>query len=390
MWLKTTNLLEEKNMKKLSFVLGLLIIASMLLVACAPAAATEAPAEEAPAEEAPAEEAPAEEAPAAEPLKACLVTDSAGIGDRSFNDMVWKGLEKAKTDLGIEASYIESKSADDYAPNLAACVDSEAQVVVCVGFMMADACAVAAEANPDVKFIGVDITWLTYPNFLGVDAYMDQSCFQAGYLAAGMTKTGKVATFTGIFGPVVQIFMDGFYMGVQEYNKVHGTSVQVLGYDPKNMDQASATGSWSDIDLGRQFGESFINNGADIILPVAGFVGGGTAAAIKDSGIEGYIFGVDQDWTQTVPEYKDLILGSALKNMDVPVFNAIKDLVEADKWTSGNYVLQFSNNGTALAWNDSIAVPAELKAEVDALKDKIMSGEISSVSPEYLAKYPRQ
>ena len=367
--------------KKLFVLMSVMLAAAMLIVSCKPAApaATEAPAAE-PA-------APAE--PAAEPIKACLVTDAAGIGDRSFNDMVWKGLEQAKTDFGIEATYIESKSADDYAPNLQACLDSEAEVVVCVGFMMADACAAAVEANPEVKFIGVDINWLVYDNFLGVDAYMDQSCFQAGYLAAGMTKTGKVATFTGIFGPVVQIFMDGFYMGVQEYNKVHGTSVEVLGYDPTDFAASAATQSWSDIDLGKQFGETFMDAGADIILPVAGFVGGGTAAAIKDRGIDGYIFGVDQDWSLTVPEYADLILASALKNMDVPVYNAIKDLVESNKWTSGNYVLSFANNGTSLAYNPAVEIPADLKAEVDALFAKIGSGEISSVSPEYLAAYPR-
>ena len=361
--------------RKMSLVLTVVMLAALFLVACAPAApaATAAPA-----------------APKAPKLKACLVTDAAGIGDRSFNDMVWKGLQQAKTDLGIEANYIESKSADDYAPNLAACVDSEAKVVVCVGFMMADACKASVEANPNIKFIGVDINWLVYDNFLGVDAYMDQSCFQAGYLAAGMTKTGTVATYTGIFGPVVQIFMDGFYMGVKEHNKVHGTNVKVLGYDPATMDQASATGSWSDIDAGRSLTEGFLDAGADIILPVAGFVGGGSAAAIKDRGIKGYIFGVDQDWTQTVPEYKDLILASALKNMDVPVFNAIKDFVKNGKWTSGNYVLSFANGGTSLAYNPAIEYPAALKAEVDALFNKILSGEISSVSPEYLAKYPRK
>jgi len=361
--------------RKMSLVLTVVMLAALFLVACAPAApaATAAPA-----------------APKAPKLKACLVTDAAGIGDRSFNDMVWKGLQQAKTDLGIEANYIESKSADDYAPNLSACIDSKAEVVVCVGFMMADACKASVEANPNIKFIGVDINWLVYDNFLGVDAYMDQSCFQAGYLAAGMTKTGTVATYTGIFGPVVQIFMDGFYMGVKEHNKVHGTNVKVLGYDPATMDQASATGSWSDIDAGRSLTEGFLDAGADIILPVAGFVGGGSAAAIKDRGIKGYIFGVDQDWTQTVPEYKDLILASALKNMDVPVFNAIKDFVKNGKWTSGNYVLSFANGGTSLAYNPAIEYPAALKAEVDALFNKILSGEISSVSPEYLAKYPRK
>lgn len=353
-------------MKKFSIILGMLLVASLVFTACAPAAE-----------------------PVGESLKACLVTDAAGIGDKSFNDAVWGGLEKAKTDYGIEANYIESKSADDYAPNLEACVDSEPDVIVCVGFMMADACDVSVQANPDINYIGVDINWLFYDNFLGVDAYMDQSCFQAGYLAAGMTTTGTVATYTGFFGPVVQIFMDGFYMGVQEYNEVHDTAVAVLGYDPADMDNATATGSWSDVDLGRQVTESFMDNGADIILPVAGNVGAGSAAVMEERGL-GYIFGVDQDWTLTNPQISDRVLASVLKKMEVPVYDAIKGSIEEGKWESGNYVLQFDNGGTDLAYNSDIEVPADLKAEVDALKAKIQSGEISSLSPEFLALYPRE
>ncbi len=353
-------------MKKFSVILGLLLVTILVITACAPAA---------------------EEV--GESLKACLVTDAAGIGDKSFNDAIWMGLESAVADFGIEANYIESKSADDYAPNLEACVDTEADVIVCVGFMMADACDVSVQANPDINYIGVDINWLFYDNFLGVDAYMDQSTFQAGYLAAGMTTTGTVATYTGFFGPVVQIFMDGFYNGVQEYNKVHDTDVAVLGYDPADMDNATATGSWSDVDLGRQVTEAFMDNGADIILPVAGNVGAGSAAVMEERGL-GYIFGVDQDWTLTNPQISDFVLASVLKKMEVPVYDAIKGLVEEDKWVGGNYVLQFDNGGTDLVYNSDIEVPADLKAEVDALKAKIQSGEISSLTPEFLALYPRE
>lgn len=349
-------------MKKFSIVLGLLIVASLVFSACAP------------------------KKPGAE-INACLVTDSAGIGDKSFNDAVWSGLEKAKADFGIEANYIESKSADDYGPNLQACVDSEAEVIVCVGFMMADACAAAIEANPEIKFIGIDIDWLAFDNFVGVGAYMDQSCFQAGYLAAGMSETGKVATYTGFFGPVVQIFMDGYYMGVQEYNKVHGTAVEVLGYDPKKMDQAAATGSWSDVDKGRQLTESFMDNGADIVLPVAGNVGTGSAAVMQERGA-GYIFGVDQDWTQTNPQYSAQILGSVLKKMEVPVYETVKLMTEK-KWNAGNFLLTLENKGTEFVYNSAIEVPAELKAEVDALAPKIISGDIPSLSPEFLAANPR-
>ncbi len=376
-------------MKKLTAVLALLIIASLAFTACAPAVEpVEKPVveEETPAEEVAEEEVMEEK----EPVSVCLVTDSAGIGDKSFNDAVWGGLEKAEADFGAEANYIESKSADDYAPNLEACVDSEPDVIVCVGFMMADACDVSVQANPDINYIGIDINWLFYDNFLGVDAYMDQSCFQAGYLAAGMTTTGTVATYTGFFGPVVQIFMDGFYMGVQEYNKVHDTAVDVLGYDPADMDNATATGSWIDVDLGRQVTESFMDNGADIVLAVAGNVGVGSAAVMEERGL-GYIFGVDQDWTITNPQISDFVLASVLKKMEVPVYNAIKGLYEDGTWIGGeNYILQFANGGTEIVYNADIDIPADLKAEVDALKAKIESGEISQLSPEFLALYPRE
>lgn len=343
-------------MKKFSIVLGVLLVAALVLTSCAP------------------------KPTAAKGLKACMVTDSAGIGDKSFNDAVWSGLEKAKADFGIEANYIESKSADDYAPNLQACVDDEADLIVCVGFMMADACAAAIEANPETKFIGIDIDWLAFDNFVGVGAFMDQSCFQAGYMAAGMSKTGKVATYTGFFGPVVQIFMDGFYMGVQEYNKVHGTAVEVLGYDPKKMDEAAATGSWSDVDKGRQLTESFMDNGADIVLPVAGNVGTGSAAVMQERG-SGFIFGVDQDWTLTNPQYSAQILGSVLKKMEVPVYETIKSINEGT-FKSGNFLLTLENKGTEFVGNTAIEVPADLQKEVDALAAKIISGDLPSLSPE--------
>jgi basic membrane protein A len=374
-------------MKRLSIVLGVLLVASLAVSACAPIVSPNASVQTAAPEQKPmATEAPAE--PPAEKLNACLVTDSAGIGDKSFNDAVWAGLEKSMTDFGIEANYIESKSADDYAPNLQACVDAEADLIVCVGFMMADACAVAIEANPDIKFIGIDIAWLAYDNFVGVDAYMDQSCFQAGYLAAGMSKTGKLATYTGFFGPVVQIFMDGYYMGAMEYNKVHGTNVEVLGYDPKKTDQAAATGSWSDVDKGRQLTETFMDNGADIVLPVAGNVGTGSAAVMQERG-SGYIFGVDQDWTLTNPQYSAQILGSVLKKMDVPVYETVKTMTEGG-WNAGNFLLTLENKGTEFVFNSAVEVPAELKAEVEALAPKIISGELSSLSPEFLAANPRK
>jgi basic membrane protein A len=153
------------------------------------------------------------------------------------------------------------------------------------------------------------------------------------------------------------------------------------------MDQASATGSWSDVDKGRQLTESFMDNGADIVLPVAGNVGTGSAAVMQERK-SGYIFGVDQDWTVTNAQYSPQILGSVLKKMDVPVYETVKLMTEGG-WNAGNFLLKLDNKGTELAYNSAIEIPAELKAEVDALTAKLISGEIPSLSPEFLAANPR-
>ena len=360
--------------KRLLIVMSILVIGSMFFAACQPAEEVSEEATEAVEE-------------VKEPVSACLVTDSAGIGDRSFNDAVWKGLESAKTAFGSEISYIESKSADDYAPNIQACIDAEADVVVCVGFMMGDACAAAIDANPDTEFVGVDIYGLGKDNFIGIDAYMEQSSFLAGYLAAGMSETGVLGTWTGFVGPVVLSFMDGFYMGAMEYNTAHGTDVQVLGYDPADMDSAANIGSWDDIDKGRSISETQMDNGADIIYGVCGNVSTAAAAAMQERGY-GYIFGMDQDWTVTNPQYSDQILGSALKNMHVAVYEIMEKLEEEDTFAGGtDYILTLANGGTSLAINETIDIPADLVAEVDALAEKISSGELTGASEEFFTLY---
>ena len=131
-----------------------------------------------------------------------------------------------------------------------------------------------------------------------------------------------------------------------------------------------------------------MDNGVDIVLPVIGNVGTGSAAVMQERG-SGYIFGVDQDWTITNSQYSAQILGSLLKKMDIPVYETVKLMTEGG-WKAGNFLLTLENKGTEFVYNSAVEVPAELKAEVDALAAKIISGEIPSLSPEFLAKYPRK
>jgi basic membrane lipoprotein Med (substrate-binding protein (PBP1-ABC) superfamily) len=98
---------------------------------------------------------------------------------------------------------------------------------------------------------------------------------------------------------------------------------------------------------------------------------------------------VDQDWTLTNSQYTPQILGSVLKKMEVPVYNTVKTMVEGGEFVPGNFILEFENGGTEFVFNSAVEVPAELKAEVEALQAKILSGELSSLSPQFLALYPR-
>jgi basic membrane protein A and related proteins len=371
--------------KKLFVVLSVLLVVAMALTACAKAtpAPTEAPvvATTAAPTEAPVAAttvAPTEAATAA-PVKVCMVTDSGGLGDKSFNDLTYSGITRAEKDFTVEESVLTSTQPTDFVPNLAACKDAGAQLIICVGFMMTDDCKAAATANPDIYYAGVDMGGFDLPNFRGVTAKMEESSYLAGYLSAGMSKSGKLGWYVGIMGPAVQIFGDGWYYGMEKYNEVHSATVTNMGYDAKNPGQATATGSWIDADKGRQLGSTMLNAGVDIILPVNGGVGAATAAVMQEQG-KGYIIGVDQDWTQTYPDYSAQILASVLKKVDVHIYDAIQR-VATGTWEGGDFVLTLANGGTDLVINPAITVPDALKTEIADLKAKIISGEIVIPAP---------
>jgi basic membrane protein A len=375
-------------MKKLYTIAALVLLASMVLTACGPApAATEAPA--APA--APANtEAPA--APAAPKFLAGQVTDLGGVDDKSFNASAWKGVEDAMSQLGIDGKYLESKDQSDYAKNIQQYLGENADLIITIGFLLGVDTATFAKANADKKFAIVDYTFpdcwpgavegkdcgsaTDMPNVRGLAFQTDQAAFLAGYLAAGMTKTGKVGTFGGIKIPTVTIFMKGMEAGVKYYNQQKNANVVVLGWDNAKED-GLFTGNFDSTDDGRKFAESLMQEGADIIMPVAGPVGLGSAAVCKETG-KCMIIGVDADWYDTAPEYKDVVLTSVLKLIDVAVFNTIKDAVDG-KFTGGTVTYTIADGGVDIApFHDfDSQVPADLKAEVAAAKAALIDGSLT-------------
>jgi basic membrane protein A len=372
-------------LRKLNILLAVFLMAAMLLAACAPKATPEPTA--APVEtEAPA--APAETQAPEAAFKACQVTDTGGIDDKSFNATAWKGIQDAMDQLGIEGKYLESQQQTDYEKFLNAFIEENCDIIVTVGFLLGDSTKTFAETYPDRKFSIVDYAYEpAIPNVLGQVFATDQAAFLAGYFAAAMTKTGKVGTFGGIQIPTVTVFMDGYAMGVKYYNEQKGASVEVLGWDPATQ-TGLFTGNFESTDDGRTMAESLMDEGADIIMPVAGPVGLGTAAAVQERG-NAYIIGVDSDWYFTAPEYKDIVLTSVMKNMDVTTFKAVKSVMDGT-FEGGVTVGTLENGGVGLApFHDMESmVPSELSGELDTISAGIIDGTIATMPGAEEAEQP--
>jgi putative multiple sugar transport system substrate-binding protein len=333
---------------------------------------------------------PAEEftaaAPTEEPmaLLVCQVTDVGGIDDKTFNATAWKGVLDFTDTYGGEGKFLESQQQTDYAVNINAFLEEGCDLIVTVGFLLGADTAIAAEANPDQKFAIVDFAYfdeegnkIPYDNVVELNFATDQAAFLAGYVAAGSTQTGTVGTFGGIPIPPVTVFMDGFWYGVQYYNEQNGTDVQVLGWDPATQ-EGLFTGNFESTDDGRALGESLMDEGADIIMPVAGPVGLGTAAAVQERG-NAYLIGVDTDMTVSAPEFADVILTSVLKNMDVAVFLTAESVVDGS-YAGGIFVGTLDNDGVGLAPFNQLEdmVPDAVKDSLADLTAGIIAGDIQT------------
>ena len=316
-------------------------------------------------------------------FKACMVTDTGGIDDKSFNQIGYAGLEQAQEELGIEIAFLESQTPNDFEPNINAHIDAGCDLIVTQGFLLGEATAAAAEANPDQQFAIIDFDFfdadagedITYDNVKELTFKTDEAAFLAGYLAAGMSETGTLGTYGGINIPTVTIFMNGFEAGMNHYNAEKGGDVELLGWNAERQD-GLFTGDFENQDKGRNTTESLLDDGADIILPVAGPVGQGTIAALEDRG-EGSAIWVDVDGCSTIPEACPLLLTTIEKHMDVAVFNTVQEAVDGT-FTGGLYVGTLEDAGVGLApyheFEDE--VPAELAQEVEDLRAGIIAGEI--------------
>ncbi len=261
-----------------------------------------------------------------------------------------------------------------------------------VGFALDAVTQENAPSNPDIDWTIVDVDFfdfsadppvdVTYDNVQELTYQTDEAAFLAGYIAASVSETGVVGTFGGGNFPTVSIFMNGFYYGVQHYNEVKGTDVQVLGWNPETAD-GLFTGNFTDLDLARSTTQSLLDEGADVIMPVGGQINLGAGAAMQDIGmgangeVFGALIGVDTDAFISAPEYADLWLTSVEKALASKVTESI--MADATgTFTPGVQRGFLSNDGVGISpfhEFDSI-VSDETKAEVEELRQGIIDGTI--------------
>ncbi|TFG72847.1 MAG: BMP family ABC transporter substrate-binding protein [Anaerolineales bacterium] len=339
--------------KQLSFLVVLTVLLSALLSACGPAVV--------------------------EGYTVGMVTDSGGINDQSFNATSWKGVAMAIDELGVEGSYLESQQQTDYATNITQFVNQGSNIIITVGYLLADDTATFATENPDIDFAIVDFAYdPPIDNIRGLIFNTDEAAILAGYAAAAASKTGKVATFGGINITPVTIFMVAFEQGVKLYNEKYGTSVEVLGWDTA-ANTGVFVGNFESSDDGRRVGEELLGEGADVIMAVAGPVGVGTAQAVKEHG-NAWFIGVDTDWTVSAPEFTDVILTSVLKNMDIAIRDTIKQASSPDfKGFGGElYIGTLANDGVGLSAIAEGAVSDQVLKEIENIGKDVQGGKVDT------------
>ena len=316
----------------------------------------------------------------------CMVTDTGGINDKSFNQSAWEGMqEAASADPSISVKYLQSTTQSDYVPNINSFLSQKCGIIVTVGFLMAAATESAAKAHPTQPFAIVDCSYASECLTGTKESNIDQLTFNTvqdgflgGYLAAGVSKSGKVGTFGGEDFGTVTIYMDGFWDGVQYYNKQHKTKVQVLGWNEQTQ-KGEFTGDFTNQTKGQTVTQTFISEGADVIFPVAGNVGLGAAKAVQTANASGgkvSLEWVDTNGCVSAAQYCKYMITSVTKGIQTAVKNAVTTAASG-KPVGGTYIGTLANGGAVLSPFSS-SVPAALQAELKTIEAGIESGSIAT------------
>ncbi len=340
-------------MKKLYGLLAVLLVAAMILPACAPAEV---------------------DCTSEDTFCVGLVTDVGKINDKSFNQSAWEGVQRAEAELGAVVQYIETVDAKDYDKNIATFGDAGYDVIVTVGFALGEATVAAAAKYPDIDFIGVDqFQAETTDGVAGLNFPEDQAGFLVGALAAMMSESNKIGAVCGTdVVPPVWRFGEGYKAGAAYADGMMGTTTEVfvvyhsdVGFDK----------TFTDPEWGAQTAQSMMDQGADAIFGCGGITGNGAITAAAQAGA--YAIGVDTDQYLTLPEAAPRMLSSAIKLITPGVFDLIKAAQDGN-FQSGNV---FGDAGYAPFHDLEDEVPAEVKAAMEQLNADLLSGAVVTNVP---------
>lgn len=313
--------------------------------------------------------------------KVCVVLDTGGENDKSFNEFTLKGARDAAEEEGLEFAHIVSEAATDYEKNIDNFITEGCGLIVTVGFLMGDSTAAAAQANPDVKFAIVDYSYFPgagcaedvadcyteeggLSNVTSLMFAEDEVGYLAGVLAGCMSESGVIGSVSGMEIPPVVRFVTGYQTGAASQNP----DIETLNvYIPDFNDPAT----------GKQAGETMVADGADIIFGVGGNTGNGGLLAAHEAGL--LAIGVDVDQYETYPEVAGSLLTSAAKNMDVAAGDAVRAYA-AGELEGGIQLATVENGGVGLApYHDQDGtIPEECKAAVEEAEAGLAAGTIDT------------
>ena len=309
--------------------------------------------------------------------KVCVALDTGGINDKSFNELSYAGAKSAMA-KGYASSVEYLPAGKSYDENVKKFVDKKCTVIVGVGYALGDAVTASAKANPGIKYIMVDFA-SGGANVKGLTYNTNENSFLAGYMAAGYSKTGVVATYGGRPYPTVTIFMDGFAKGVQYYNDVNGKSVKVLGWDTEKK-TGTFVGDFGDQVKAKELSVAFEAQKADVIFPVGGSLVVGTVENSLVSG-KSVALWVDADGHLASPKYDSVVMLSVLKGLQGSVELAIKSVYDGT-FDNTVYVGTLKNKGVGISplygKFKSTLISKKLQAEVADLATNIAAGYISA------------
>jgi basic membrane lipoprotein Med (substrate-binding protein (PBP1-ABC) superfamily) len=300
----------------------------------------------------------------------CLVTDVGHVDDGGFNQFANEGMERAAEELNLRTTVIETQAQTDYAANIDTCISEGYDIIVTVGYALADAMYAAAIEHPDRYFIGADqIVIDAPPNIVGLQFREDQGGFLAGAMAALMTETNVVAGIYGPEEPPILKFRNGFEQGVKFINP----DVEVLGV---YIDDYNAP------DRGAQAAEQFIGDGADVVFGAAGQTGSGGITRAAQSGVK--VIGVDLDEYFTTfgggetPGAENLVM-SAIKRVDSGVYDMVKAAVSGEGFPEdSNYILDAAKEGISFTEPHDADVPAEVTERLNEILEGLRNGSIET------------